>query len=226
MLCAVFLLLASAVAADPDFCTTESCVTPEHHTMCLYPGDGAASSCSAVQERGVTAGDQEEILRAHNTIRQDVKSGVYVDKNLPAAEVMPDLTWDAELAAVAQRWVDQCAGGHDECRNVPRFSVGQNLAASWGYPRNWTANAVGQWFFKELPLFQQQDLTYTSGQGTGHLTQIIWAETTKVGCGYIAVEDSQIMPGYTLVKRTYICNYGPGGNVIVNNVGQQIYPAA
>ena len=223
-------LLAAGMVADTDYCNIPSCVSPlvslEDHTLCQFPAGQTASECGDVVERGVSPGEQDEILEAHNTIRRDVKNGVYVSKNLPAAKEMPDLTWDDELATVAQRWVDQCESGHDKCRDVPRFYVGQNFAASWGYPKNWTSNAVGEWFFSELPLFQQEDLAFVSGAGTGHLTQVIWAETTRVGCGYIAVEDSQIFPGYTLVKRTYICNYGPGGNVIVNNVGQQIYSAA
>ncbi|XP_043231874.1 venom allergen 5-like [Amphibalanus amphitrite] len=223
-------LLVAGGAADTDYCNIASCVsafvTSEDHTLCKFPANQTASRCGTVVERGVSSEDQDEILEAHNAIRRDVKNGVYADKNLPAAREMPELKWDEELATVAQRWVDQCQGGHDKCRNVPRFYVGQNYAASWGYPKNWASNAVGQWFFKELPLFQQQDLTFTFGTGTGHLTQVIWAETTRVGCGFIAVEDTQIVPGYTLVKRTYICNYGPGGNIMVNGVGKQIYYAA
>ena len=222
----LLLMLTVLAATDTDYCNIQSCVNGRDHTLCRYTGDEAAARCGTVVERGVSGEDRDEILRAHNTIRRDVKSGVYADKNLPKAQSMPELIWDDELATVAQRWVDQCLGGHDKCRDVPRFAVGQNYAASWGYPKDWTMNAVGQWFFKELPLFLQQDLTFTPGQGTGHLTQVIWAETTTIGCGYIAVEDSQIFPGFTLVKRIYICNYGPAGNVIMNNVGKQIYLAA
>ena len=219
-------MLVAAVVADTNYCTIESCDDPQEQTMCMYPNDGPVSSCGTVTERRVPDDDQAEILLAHNTIRQDVKNGVYADKNLPAALEMPDLVWDDELAAVAQRWVDQCLSGHDKCQNVPRFKVGQNYHASWGYPKDWTANAVGAWFFDELPLFQQDDLTYVGGQGTGHLTQVIWAKTTHIGCGYIALEDAEIWPPYVLTKRTYVCNYGPAGNLVENNIGKQIYPSA
>jgi len=42
---------------------------------------------------------------------------------------MRELSWDEELAAVAQRHADQCTVEHDclECRSVPRFPVGQNI---------------------------------------------------------------------------------------------------
>ncbi len=38
-----------------------------------------------------------------------------------------ELEWDNELAAVAQRWAEQCAFGHDTNRDVGRFKVGQNV---------------------------------------------------------------------------------------------------
>ena len=40
---------------------------------------------------------------------------------------MQEMTWDDELAAVAQRWADQCQFGHDQSRDVPRYRVGQNV---------------------------------------------------------------------------------------------------
>jgi len=47
----------------------------------------------------------------------------------------------------------------------------------------------------------------------GHYTQVVWAETTDVGCGYIAKLDGQFIKSYMA------CNYGPGGNMR----GQSIY---
>ena len=40
---------------------------------------------------------------------------------------MMEMTWDEELAAVAQRWADQCQFGHDASRDVSRYRVGQNV---------------------------------------------------------------------------------------------------
>ena len=41
----------------------------------------------------------------------------------PPASNMLELSWDQELAAVAQRLADQCVFSHDcaECRSVARF---------------------------------------------------------------------------------------------------------
>ncbi|KAF0298536.1 Venom allergen 3 [Amphibalanus amphitrite] len=122
---------------------------------------------------------------------------------------MPDLQWDSELAAIAQRWANQCKENHDQCRNVKRFQVGQNAAWTWGSPLDWTKGAMQGWFQEELPYFRQNDLVFRSGRDPGsgkqigHLTQIIWADTKYIGCGYSA------SPEGSWVKRSYICNYGP-----------------
>ena len=42
---------------------------------------------------------------------------------------------------------------------------------------------------------------------TGHFTQVIWAETYKVGCGFIIYQEGK------WYKRLYSCNYGHGGNM-------------
>lgn len=63
---------------------------------------------------------------------------------------------------------------------------------------------------------------------TGHLTQLLWAETEKVGCGFISFVDEN--GEYNQVRKTTFqkristvfgklslqwlgCNYYPGGNV-------------
>ena len=217
-------LVATAVA------NTDYCSLCGDHTMCLYPTSGASASCPTVLERGVSAADKTVILDAHNIIRQAVKSGAYSANNLPAAQTMPNLTWDDELATVAQRWADQCIDRHhDKCRNVPRFAVGQNVASSWKYPistpGDWAADAVNRWFHDELDDFTQTNLIYTYATGpAGHLTQVIWADTTTIGCGFIAYPENHTYPSgtYTFIRRDYVCNYGPAGNWR----NQAIYQAA
>lgn len=41
---------------------------------------------------------------------------------------------------------------------------------------------------------------------TGHYTQLVWAKTTLLGCGFIKYTDGDW-------KKNYLaCNYGPAGN--------------
>jgi len=49
---------------------------------------------------------------------------------------------------------------------------------------------------------------------TGHYTQLVWADTTKIGCGRIKYKDEKNWDTILLV-----CNYGPCGN----RIGDKIY---
>ena len=55
----------------------------------------------------------------------------------------------------------------------------------------------------------------TSGKVIGHYTQMVWAETTHVGCAAIGYFDDYngypFTPGEPY-KQFYICNYSPRGN--------------
>lgn len=44
---------------------------------------------------------------------------------------------------------------------------------------------------------------------TGHYTQLVWADTHKVGCGFADYKSSS----FNGWMRLAVCNYGPTGNV-------------
>ena len=61
-------------------------------------------------------------------------------------------------------------------------------------------------------------------ESTGHFTQLVWSNTTTVGCGRTACNGDNNTPGYYVV-----CEYYPAGNVegddnqfFVDNVKKQI----
>ncbi|CAG0899177.1 unnamed protein product [Darwinula stevensoni] len=120
--------------------------------------------------------------------------------------------WDDKLAATAQGLANTCNYAHDTtaCRTFGTSLgwVGQNLYWSWSSPAvaqaNWAA-AIQSWY-NEVTSFNSTFISpYQFKSSTGHYTQVVWADTYSVGCGYIA---------YGGGSNLYVCNYGPGGNVL------------
>ncbi|KAI5644483.1 cysteine-rich secretory protein family domain-containing protein [Phthorimaea operculella] len=174
---------------------------------------------------GLSAYEKQAIVDAHNRLRQQVALGM-ISSQPPAANMM-EMVWDEELAATAQRWADQCTPAHDQAsqREVGRWPVGQNLAATWTTrpPSSQEDNEPD--FMKQINAwFDEVNIYYfrpiSGGHGTGHYSQLVWGETSHVGCGFTYYYDTT--RGYT---KLYVCNYGPGGNVIGSNPYEKGSPA-
>lgn len=43
----------------------------------------------------------------------------------------------------------------------------------------------------------------------GHYTQLLWAKTRAIGCGF-----SRFIYANNFISNYLICNYGPAGNII------------
>jgi hypothetical protein len=138
----------------------------------------------------------EGITAAHNVVR--------------AEKGVAPLTWDPDLAAVAQAWADACVDetapsglvDHNAGRsdNYPGY-VGENIYGTSGSTVN-PQSAVNSWAAEEANY--DYDANTCSGV-CGHYTQVVWAATTKLGCGVSNCS------GLTY-SGTLVCNYSPGGN--------------
>lgn len=127
------------------------------------------------------------ITNAHNNVRQ--------------AHGVGPMTWDDDLEAVAQAWANNCEWGHNAGRsdNYPGY-VGENIYGSSGTPSG--ASVTASWASEEA------DYDYATNTCTdvcGHYTQIVWANSTKLGC---AMTNCPGLPYPNFV----VCNYAPGGN--------------
>ncbi|PID46579.1 MAG: SCP-like extracellular [Proteobacteria bacterium] len=142
-----------------------------------------------------------DTLAAHNAVR--------------AAHGLPSLTWSDDLAAYAQEWADHLAA-NNRCfmRHRPSGSPhGENLW--WASPRRWSdglselqevdiQRVVNDWA-KEKQYYNYHTNRCQPGQQCGHYTQIVWRETTEVGCAYQQCGD---------LSQLWVCNYNPPGNYI------------
>uniref|UniRef100_T1PA51 Cysteine-rich secretory protein family n=1 Tax=Musca domestica TaxID=7370 RepID=T1PA51_MUSDO len=159
---------------------------------------------------GITEEEKEIILREHNRLRQTVATGRYPGQ--PAAENMREIVWDDELADRAQKWAENCQFRHDPFRTINRFTMGQNLAIIWSTapldPDDGDFPSRIQNWFNEVQKYSFGDAWSPK---TGHYSQLVWGETSLVGCGFAEYKDK------SKYNKLYVCNYGPGGNVVGYN---------
>jgi len=147
-------------------------------------------------------------LGAHNTLRQQLNSGLL--SNSPSPEVPVDiLQWDNNLEQVAQDHANLCVFEHNANRLAQyqalgglETSVGENMALSMV--------AFDEQQFFDLWASEESVFVYEPIDGTnysvfGHYTQLIWRNTTHIGCGRSGDCGSYYMA---------VCNYAPSGNFI------------
>lgn len=143
----------------------------------------------------------EGILEAHNAVRRFV--GV------------PELSWSAGLAADAQAWADNLADTRN-CGLMHDVGAGQgeNLAAGGGTNFDLTAQGVVGGWSCEREDWDNEALTCLGEPGfgefprsCGHYTQVVWRDTTEVGCGLA------ICRGF-YITRVFVCRYLPQGNFV------------
>ena len=78
--------------------------------------------------------------------------------------------------------------------------MGQNLA--WASGKELTGQGATDMWYNEIQQYNFNNPGFASG--TGHFTQLVWAETTQIGVG------KATNGGQTFV----VANYTPPGNVV------------
>lgn len=147
------------------------------------------------------------ILESHNKYRSDTALGKTGSR--PMAKDMTELVWDAKLANEAKVWANQCIFEHDS-----ENSEGENLyAVSSSRDNIDPINGI----LRGLESFYEENVNYnfskgrcSSGEVCGHYTQMVWAKTLSVGCGY--AECSNIFPPRFPYQMFFVCRYSPAGN--------------
>lgn len=150
----------------------------------------------------------QQLVDAHNKWRRQV--------NVPA------LKWSGKLATFAQQWADHLKKaqsckmqhrGSESNQITPGTPTGENLAWKWSSaaPKEgflFTPEATVDAWASEIK-FYDPATGQCNGGVCGHYTQLVWRDTTAVGCGRASCGNSEV----------WVCNYLPAGNY----VGQKPY---
>jgi len=218
---------------------------PAGHTMLIYKGPPKECAEKTIY-KGFSEAGKELIVRRHNELRQKVAAGLETQGNQPSASNMRKLVWNDELAETAQRFTNQCIGGHDKVRNMcDGTSVGQNYAwkSEWKWNGKWNGKEwewkgedsdlmpekeiekrlpgmVDMWYseVKDFKAASASKFDNAAFKTSGHYTQVVWAETYAVGCGLITTKQRK-PPMFFAFEITLICNYATSGNY----PGQPVY---
>ena len=70
-----------------------------------------------------------------------------------------------------------------------RNNCGENLAMHSNIKMLWTTNIATKMWYDEIddPGYNFDNPGYYQNPGTGHMTALLWKETTKLGCGVSGV---------------------------------------
>lgn len=184
-------------SALPHWCALSLC--------CLTMGCGTGQTSTSSSPTADTALAQE-MLTAHNQARASA---------LPTPQpALPALTWSEEAAQVAQSWANQCTFAH----NPDRGPYGENIAAASPPDAETNTQAVQDWV-SESANYNYASNTCASGQMCGHYTQVVWRDTTQVGCATAVCNTNSPFGSQLPQWRLWVCDYSPPGNF----VGQRPY---
>ena len=181
----------------------------------LKTGLRLSNSCN--KDAGfMTIDEKKFILLTLNRLRNQIATqSTSIGPKLPYAKNMLQMYYSDGLGASAQKVANRCLYKHSnpQDRNQPQFAVGETIFRMKfinGTPeKNWQ-NAIEDWFTEIKDFGGKSVVQYRpTGAVTDHFTQLIWANTFLVGCGFASFSDSP-----REITHLYICHFGPTGNIV------------
>ncbi|OOZ43957.1 CAP domain-containing protein [Solemya velum gill symbiont] len=162
----------------------------------------ALVSIAVVSEaNALNKAQQVEMVEVHNQHRSEV--GVF-----------SELTWSQELGDMAHFYANKLKNDRN-CRmtHSDTKGVGENLywAGAMRYSngkrelQQITSKQVADAWASEKKYYNYSRNRCASGKVCGHYTQMIWANTSEIGCAKAVCADK---------SQVWVCNYYPAGNYI------------
>ncbi|XP_041781124.1 antigen 5 like allergen Cul n 1-like [Anopheles merus] len=212
------------VYCRPDLClryNRAGLLEAKRHVACGFNGSFADACPPGRMILKIDAQLRAYILHLHNEVRDRLARGE--EAGFAAASRMPTVTWDDELANLAEINVRSCRFEHDECRSTYQYlHAGQNLAVGSYYLETdifeIIHNLTGLWHREYLDTTQEVLDKYTTDYNAtiGHYTQMVSDRTTAIGCGVVIYPKK--MEDFVFKMVLYACNYA-----ITSIVHQPIY---
>ncbi|KAK2160994.1 hypothetical protein NP493_1614g00011 [Ridgeia piscesae] len=187
----------------------ENSVEPQTKVQQLSSRALVNAAAGEIIEQIVAKGAMKRlIVSLHNELRADVK---------PPATDMEKMVWDEDLAAYAADWA-ACGANFFKHRTGANKvkNYGENLYISMSTSSDpadlieETENGLNAWW-NEKDEYSYDSNSCETGKQCGHYTQMAWAESNKVGCGYAL---NCPVGNSTKYTRSFylVCNYSPPGN--------------
>lgn len=151
--------------------------------------NGNSSTAADDARRARAAATIAELLSVHNAARR-------------AVGVEP-LTWSARIAGYAKEYA-QSRRADCAPRRSPLFYFGENQFVGKG--RHWNATALATQWVAEGRWYDHGSNSCAApggAAGCAHYTQVVWRNTTQLGCARIVCDSGDTM---------LVCDYFPPGN--------------
>ncbi|KAL1431694.1 hypothetical protein MTO96_013803 [Rhipicephalus appendiculatus] len=159
-----------------------------------------------IVEEIITPGSQTLLARDQPMSEADFqKDSLDWHNYYRALHGVPPLQLDAKLNDVAKKWATTLAM-EDRFEHSPDTEFGENVYVKWSSNPNHQITgreAVESWY-SEISDYRWDGST-PDVDAVGHFTQLIWKETTSMGCAQARGPTNKIL---------VVANYAPPGNVV------------
>ncbi len=189
--------------------------TPEATTTMLVteaPTVDRATSSRVVLDTMSTTSAQEKIIvpvpvvEAVLTLENDTL--LMLHNKARAAHGVAPLSWSPVLEKSATAWADTLASRGCTLAHSGK-TYGENIYYSRKYGAGQTPRKPAEImdsFLAEETFYDHATNACVTGEVCGHYTQIMWANTTEVGCAKsLCLSDER--------KEIWVCHYSPKGNI-------------
>jgi hypothetical protein len=175
------------------FAAATGCTQPSRLVVVYPPAQPRTLQPVAPPQEAPPSNELEQrLLSAHNAERARVGA--------------PPLRWADSLEAEARVWAQALIISDRFAHDPAPHGHGENLWTGWG-GRSWSPEEmVGEWAAEKSNYLHRAfpDVSRTGNWiDVAHYTQLVWRDTTHVGCAVEARGDRSVLA----------CRYAPPGNI-------------